>query len=45
MQLRGSSQPGGIISSQPVLTLLEPEPIFLLNSFQNAARGVAEYER
>jgi len=31
-QLRGSSTPGCMISSHPITTLLEPEPLFLLNS-------------
>jgi len=31
-QLRGSSTPGSIISSHPIPTLLEPEPLFLMNS-------------
>jgi hypothetical protein len=41
-QLRGSSWPGSIIPSHPLPTLLEPEPLFLTNSFWNAARGAAE---
>jgi hypothetical protein len=44
-QLRGSSQPGSIISSHPLPTLLEPEPLFLTNSFLDAARGAAECRR
>ena len=28
----GSSTPGSIISSHPIPTLLEPEPLFLMNS-------------
>jgi len=31
-QLCGSSQPGSIISSHPLSTLLEPEPLILTNS-------------
>jgi len=41
-QLLGSSQPRSIISSHPLPMLLEPEPLFLTNSFWNAARGAAE---
>jgi len=43
VQLRGSSQPGSIIPSHSLPTLLEPEPLYLTNSFWNAVRGVAEY--
>jgi len=43
VQLRGSSQPGSIIPSHPLPTLLEPEPLNLTKSFWNAVRGVAEY--
>ena len=32
MQLRGSSTPGSIISSHLILILVEPEPLFLMNS-------------
>ena len=38
----GSSQPGSIIPSHPLPMLLEPEPLFLTNSFGNAVRGAAE---
>jgi len=41
-QLRGSSRPGSIISSHPLPTLHEPEPLFLTNSLWNSARGAAE---
>jgi hypothetical protein len=44
-QLRGSSQPGSIIPSHPLPTLLEPELLFLTNSFLDAARGAAECRR
>jgi hypothetical protein len=44
-QLRGSSQLGSIISSHHLPTLLEPEPLFLTNSFVDAARGAAECRR
>ena len=42
MTLRGSSQPASIISSHPLPTLLQPEPLFLMSSLRNTARGVAE---
>jgi hypothetical protein len=41
-QLRGSSWPGSIVSSHPLPTLLEPEQLFLTNSFWNATRGAAK---
>ena len=43
-QLGGSSQPGSIICSHSLPTLLEPEPLFLTNNFWKAARGVAEFD-
>ena len=42
MQLDGSSQPGSIIHSYPLRTLLEPEPVFLTHSFCNGVRAVAK---
>jgi len=30
--MRGSSTPGNIISSHPIFTLLEPDPLVLMNS-------------
>ena len=41
-QLRGTSQPGTIIASHPLPTLLEPELLYPTNVFWNAARGGAE---
>jgi len=40
----GFSQPGSIIPSHPLPTLLEPEPLFHTNSCLEAARGAAECE-
>jgi hypothetical protein len=41
-RFRRFSRPGSIISSHLLPMLLEPEPLFLTNSFWNAARGAVE---
>jgi len=40
----GFSQPGSIIPSHRLPTLLEPEPLFHTNSFWKATRGAVECE-
>jgi hypothetical protein len=44
-QLRGSAQPGSTISSHPLPTLLEPDPLFLTSSFLDAVRGAVDCRR
>ena len=41
-QMRGSSQPGIMIPSYPLPTLLEPARLILTNPFWNAVKGAAE---
>jgi len=42
-QLRVSLQPGSIIPSHPLPTLLEPDPPCLTNAVWNAVRGAAVF--